>query len=80
MERSRVLDATLQRLTLTGYSKARITRPSGRLTGGANRGYAKVDFVDYLDALKCESLTDASTIDAVTKPVGYPYDNQELCQ
>jgi len=28
-----VLDATLQRLTLTGYSKARITRPSGRLTG-----------------------------------------------
>lgn len=53
---------------------------SNRLLQGPNRGYPTVDFIDYLDALKCENLATASQIGAVTTPVGYPYDNAEVCQ
>lgn len=54
--------------------------PGARLTGDVNRGYMTVDFVDYLDAMKCEGQATAAQISAVTQPAQYPYDNQELCQ
>ena len=55
------------------------TIESTRLTGGMNRGYHTVDFVDYLDAMKCEGLATGTQISEVTTTVGYPYDNQEIC-
>jgi hypothetical protein len=54
--------------------------PSQRLVGSTNRGYVKVDFIDYLDALTCEGLATTAQIDAVAAPVNYPYDNQAVCQ
>ena len=54
--------------------------PSQRLVGSTNRGYFKVDTVDYFDALKCGGLATGAQISAVTGPVNYPYDNKELCQ
>jgi hypothetical protein len=54
--------------------------PSQRLVGATNRGYVKVDLVDYLDAMKCEGLATGAQISAVAAPVKYPYDNKELCQ
>jgi hypothetical protein len=53
---------------------------SSRLTGDLNRGYATVDMVDYLDAMKCEKQATADQINAVTAPAHFPYDNKELCQ
>lgn len=54
--------------------------PSSRLVGNVNRGYSKVDMVDYLDALECEGLASGDNVLNVTEPVGYPYDHQPICQ
>ncbi len=54
--------------------------PSQRIVGSTNRGYFKVDFIDYLDAMKCEGLATGAQINAVAGPVKYPYDNKEVCQ
>lgn len=52
---------------------------SQRLVGATNRGYIKVDAVDYLDALTCEGFATNAQIDAVAGPVNYPYDNAAVC-
>lgn len=52
---------------------------SKRLVGDLNRGYFKVDFFDYLDAMKCEKLATEGQIGDVVQSVGYPYDQQEIC-
>lgn len=54
--------------------------PSQRIVGSTNRGYFKVDMIDYLDAMKCEGLASDAQISAAAKPVHYPYDNKAVCQ
>jgi hypothetical protein len=44
-----------------------------------NRGYATVDFIDYLDAMKCGGHATDGQIAAVTSSVGYPWDNNPNC-
>ncbi|MCC6648695.1 MAG: hypothetical protein IT374_24415 [Polyangiaceae bacterium] len=53
--------------------------PSKRLLDGPNRGYSRVDFVDYLDALRCGNLATAAQVTAVTSDLKFPYDNQPKC-
>ena len=53
--------------------------PSARLLDGPNRGYSRVDFVDYLDALRCGNLATAAQVTAVTSDLKFPYDNQQQC-
>ena len=55
------------------------TLPSQRLVGGMNRGYFRLDLVDYFDAMKCEGLASGANIGAASDSVGYPYDNAEIC-
>jgi hypothetical protein len=43
-----------------------------------NRGYEKVDMVDYLDSLRCEGVTEQQ-VNSVTGHFGFPYDNAMLC-
>ncbi len=44
-----------------------------------NRGYHKVDFVDYLDAAKCGGTASDAQISAVTEAVDYPYGGTATC-
>ncbi len=53
--------------------------PSPRLLDGPNRGYSRVDFVDYLDALRCGNLATPAQVTAVTSDLKFPYDNQPKC-
>ncbi|MCS6902207.1 MAG: hypothetical protein NZX77_20885 [Polyangiaceae bacterium] len=43
-----------------------------------NRGYKTVDFVDFLDALRCGGAPSAGVL-SVTKNEGFPYDNKPTC-
>jgi hypothetical protein len=49
------------------------TLRSNRLLNGPDRGYYKVDFVDFLDAMKCDSLADDNQLEAVAGAVDYPW-------
>ncbi|MBI4702996.1 MAG: hypothetical protein HY744_17915 [Deltaproteobacteria bacterium] len=62
-----------------GWGALYETLRSQRLLGNLNRGYHTVDFIDYLDAMKCEKKASAEQIKAVTEAADYPYDNQEIC-
>lgn len=53
--------------------------PTARLINGPNRGYSRVDFVDYLDALRCGNFATAGQVTAVTSDLKFPYDNQPQC-
>jgi hypothetical protein len=44
-----------------------------------NRGYATVDFIDYLDAVRCGNHATANQVSAVASSVGYPWDNNPTC-
>ena len=52
---------------------------STRLTGGMNRGYSTIDFVDYLDALKCDGVATSAQIDAVRDAFSFYYDHAQTC-
>ena len=43
------------------------------LSGNVDRGYHTVDFMDYLDAMKCNNLADDTQITAVVDGIGYPW-------
>ncbi|HQP34412.1 MAG TPA: hypothetical protein PLI95_04525, partial [Polyangiaceae bacterium] len=43
-----------------------------------NRGYEKVDFVDFLDSLRCEGVQQAP-MDAVLQHFEFPYDHAMIC-
>lgn len=43
-----------------------------------NRGYTKVDMVDYLDSLRCEGVSEQQ-VSSITGHYGFPYDNAQLC-
>ena len=43
-----------------------------------NRGYTKVDFVDYLDSLRCEGVQEAA-VSSVMNHFEFPYDNAMVC-
>ena len=44
-----------------------------------NRGYPKVDMLDYLDAMTCEGTGSASDVEAVASDVNYPWDGNPTC-
>lgn len=46
---------------------------SPRLNGSVNRGYSRLDLIDYLDALSCENLATNSQIQAAVDEVGFPW-------
>ncbi len=52
---------------------------SPRLTGGMNRGYSTIDFVDYLDALKCDGIATSGQIDDVRGAFSFYYDHAQTC-
>jgi hypothetical protein len=52
------------------FSSSRMTKQ--------NRGYVKVDFVDFLDSLRCEGVGEAQ-VSSVTGHFGFPYDQAMLC-
>ncbi len=43
-----------------------------------NRGYEKVDFVDFLDSLRCEGVQQAP-MDSVLQHFEFPYDHAMIC-
>lgn len=52
---------------------------SPRVTGKLNRGYSKVDLIDFFDAGRCsESISDAA-ISAVSDDVTFPWDSSPQC-
>jgi hypothetical protein len=69
--------------TSQGLGDAPVYKPLGtnrlRQNESFNRGYATVDFVDYLDALKCSGNATDAQIAAVADGVGYPWDNAPNC-
>jgi hypothetical protein len=53
---------------------------TARLRGTVNRGYAKVDLVDYLDGILCESMISGTTLATVIRNVfKFPYDGTPSC-
>jgi hypothetical protein len=44
-----------------------------------NRGYKTVDFVDFLDALRCNGAPSSGVL-SVTKNEGFPYDDKPVCK
>lgn len=58
------------------------TLTSSRLVStAANRGYKRVDLVDFLDAVSCSGAGTEANVTAVTGAVGFPYDVQnKTCQ
>ena len=45
-----------------------------------NRGYAKVDVVDFFDGALCTGAATTAQIDAVTRDlVGFPYADAPVC-
>lgn len=53
---------------------------SERITsGGQNRGYVKIDLIDFYDAVSCGQYAADDSIATVSDDVGYPWDSQPLC-
>jgi hypothetical protein len=44
-----------------------------------NRGYSKVDMIDYLDAMTCAGTATAAQVENVSAGVGYPWDGNPTC-
>ena len=46
---------------------------------GMNRGYKRIDMIDYLDAMTCAKTATGAQIQAVADSVNYPWDNKPIC-
>jgi hypothetical protein len=52
---------------------------SNRLIGGQNRGYERVDLVDFYDATSCENVAPDQSVVSVSDDVGFPWDSSPIC-
>ncbi|HEU4538995.1 MAG TPA: hypothetical protein VFS00_32970, partial [Polyangiaceae bacterium] len=52
---------------------------SRRLVGGLNRGYERIDLVDFYDATSCEAVAPDQSVVSVSRDVGFPWDSAPLC-
>jgi hypothetical protein len=52
---------------------------SDRIVGGTNRGYSRIDLIDFYDAAICEQVANDDNIDSVSADVGYPWDQNPSC-
>jgi hypothetical protein len=53
----------------------------GLVNGSMNRGYVKVDLVDFFDAAVCSKAGSEANVNAVSKTAGYPYSfKQDYCK
>ena len=53
---------------------------TARLRGTVNRGYSKVDLVDYLDGILCDDMIVGSTLSTVIRNIfKFPYDGTPSC-
>jgi hypothetical protein len=51
-----------------------------RLRGSVNRGYVKVDLVDYLDGLLCDTMISSGNLSSVIRTLfSFPYDLTPSC-
>jgi hypothetical protein len=52
---------------------------SPRVAGTANRGYAKVDLIDFFDGGRCTEAFPDAAISAVSSAVTFPWDSKPQC-
>ena len=52
---------------------------SPRVTGSANRGYFKVDLIDFFDGGRCSEALPNASITSVSNDVTFPWDNAPQC-